>query len=98
MLTVLPWGPTRGKTLGVVGYGDIGQSAARIARAFKMNIIALRRRDELSEQEQAEGLKVSPVQPLNVEIVTHQYLVVVPLLRGCFVPTWILFEQFWQAV
>lgn len=49
----------RGKTLGVVGYGDIGQSAARIARAFKMNIIALRRRTELSEQEKAESLKVA---------------------------------------
>ena len=46
--------------MGVVGYGDIGQSAARIARAFKMNIIALRRREELSQQEEAEGLKVSP--------------------------------------
>lgn len=45
--------------MGVVGYGDIGQSAARIARAFKMNIIALRRREELSQQEEAEGLKVS---------------------------------------
>ncbi len=60
MLTVTQWGPARGKTLGVVGYGDIGQSAAKIARAFKMNIVALRRRDELSEQEEAEGLKVSP--------------------------------------
>jgi lactate dehydrogenase-like 2-hydroxyacid dehydrogenase len=42
----------------VVGYGDIGQSAARIARAFKMNILALRRRTELSQEEQENGLKV----------------------------------------
>ena len=49
----------RGKTLGVVGYGDIGQACARIARAFKMNIVALRRRVQLSEQETKEGLVVS---------------------------------------
>ena len=41
-----------------MGYGDIGQSAARIARAFKMNILALRRRTELSKEEEDEGLKV----------------------------------------
>ena len=34
----------RGKTLGIVGYGDIGRSAARLAKAYGMNIIALRRR------------------------------------------------------
>ena len=79
-------GAIRGKTLGVVGYGDIGQSAARIARAFKMNIIALRRRDELSEQEQAEGLKVSPAQPLTAKSVPIN-LVQVPLLRSCCILT-----------
>lgn len=50
----------RGKTLGVVGFGDIGQAAARIARAFGMRIAALRRRAELSTQEQADGLQVRP--------------------------------------
>ncbi|CAL8467553.1 g7091 [Coccomyxa elongata] len=65
----------RGKTLGVVGYGDIGQSAARIARAFKMNIIALRRRDELSEQEQAEGLKVYKPDRLNDLMADSDYVV-----------------------
>ena len=34
----------RGKTLGIVGYGDIGRSAARLAKAYGMNIIALRRK------------------------------------------------------
>jgi prephenate dehydrogenase len=48
----------RGKTLGVVGYGDIGQACARIARAFKMDVVALRRRVQLSEQEAKEGLVV----------------------------------------
>ena len=44
--------------MGVVGYGDIGQAAARMARVFGMRILALRRRVELSAEEQAEGLQV----------------------------------------
>jgi phosphoglycerate dehydrogenase-like enzyme len=32
-----------GKTLGLVGYGDIGRAVARRARAFDMNVIAVRR-------------------------------------------------------
>ena len=30
----------KGKTLGIVGYGNIGKAAARIARGFSMNLIA----------------------------------------------------------
>ena len=33
----------RGRSLAVVGYGDIGQASARLARAFGMNVLALRR-------------------------------------------------------
>ena len=51
----------RNKTMGVVGYGDIGQAAARIARAFGMNIVAMRRNKQLSDQEKQEGLTVSPL-------------------------------------
>jgi len=39
----------RGATLGVVGYGDIGQAASRLAKAFGMKVIALRRNPTLSE-------------------------------------------------
>ena len=60
---ILALGHCRGKNLGVVGYGDIGQSAARIARAFRMNILALRRRTELSKEEEEEGLKVRVCSP-----------------------------------
>lgn len=38
----------RGKTLGVIGYGDIGQTAARMAKGMGMKIIGQRRRPELS--------------------------------------------------
>ena len=54
----------RGKTMGIVGYGDIGQACARLARAYQMHIIALRRRTELSGDEQKSGLKArSAAQP-----------------------------------
>jgi len=36
------------KTMGIVGYGDIGRSAAHLARALGMRVIALRRRPEQS--------------------------------------------------
>lgn len=38
-------------------YGSIGQSAARLARAFKMRVVGLRRA-ELSQKEKEEGLVV----------------------------------------
>ncbi|HSP69876.1 MAG TPA: D-2-hydroxyacid dehydrogenase [Bryobacteraceae bacterium] len=37
----------QGKTLGIVGYGGIGSTAAELARPFGMRIVALRRRPEL---------------------------------------------------
>ncbi len=37
-----------GKTLGVMGYGDIGKASARRAKAFGMKVIALRRRPDKS--------------------------------------------------
>lgn len=38
----------QGATLGIIGYGDIGQAAAIKAKAMGMKIVAQRRRPELS--------------------------------------------------
>jgi len=40
-----------GRTLGIIGFGGIGSSAAALASAFGMRIIALRRRPELFERD-----------------------------------------------
>lgn len=37
------WAELAGKTLGILGYGRIGQEVARRARAFDMNVLATRR-------------------------------------------------------
>lgn len=39
----------RGKTMGIVGYGDIGRATAKLASVFGMKIVALRRNPEKSE-------------------------------------------------
>lgn len=41
----------RGKTLGIVGYGDIGRACAKLATVYGMRIIALRRHPFLSKDD-----------------------------------------------
>jgi phosphoglycerate dehydrogenase-like enzyme len=43
-----PWPELAGKTLGIVGYGRIGQAVARRARAFDMAVCAIRRHPDRS--------------------------------------------------
>jgi phosphoglycerate dehydrogenase-like enzyme len=50
-----PWPELAGKTLGILGYGRIGQALARRARAFDMNVCAIRRDVTRSS---AEGLSL----------------------------------------
>ena len=38
-----PWAELAGKTLGILGYGRIGRCVARRARAFDMDVLAIRR-------------------------------------------------------
>ncbi|KAL3163262.1 hypothetical protein ABBQ32_009659 [Trebouxia sp. C0010 RCD-2024] len=65
----------RGKVLGVVGYGDIGQETANLARAFKMSIIALRRRKELSQHDKDLNLKIYTPDQLNELMAESDYIV-----------------------
>lgn len=41
----------RGRTMGIIGLGDIGFTTATIAKAFKMNIIGVKRNATLDENE-----------------------------------------------
>lgn len=41
----------RGKTMGIVGYGDIGRSCAKLATIYGMRVVALRRRPYLSRND-----------------------------------------------
>lgn len=41
----------RGKTMGIVGYGDIGRSCAKLATIYGMRVVALRRRPYLSKHD-----------------------------------------------
>jgi phosphoglycerate dehydrogenase-like enzyme len=41
----------KGQTLGVVGYGEIGRESARLAHAIGLNVVAIRRRVELSKDD-----------------------------------------------
>ncbi|MGM9425262.1 NAD(P)-dependent oxidoreductase [Hydrogenophaga sp. MI9] len=52
-----PMGLLKGRTLGLVGYGAIGQAVARRAQAFGMQVLALRR---TPQPETGDGVRFSP--------------------------------------
>ncbi|GFR44249.1 hypothetical protein Agub_g5451, partial [Astrephomene gubernaculifera] len=67
----------RGKTMGIIGYGDIGQAVGRLAKAFRMRVVALRRRVELTEEERAAGVvdQLFPPSQLPALMATSDYVV-----------------------
>ena len=44
-----------GKTMGIVGYGRIGQATARLAQAFGMRVLACRRPEHMPQAEPSDG-------------------------------------------
>ena len=46
---VFPLNEISGKTLGIIGYGTIGKAVGRVAEAFNMRVLKLRRHDEADE-------------------------------------------------
>lgn len=62
-----------GKMLGLVGYGDIGQAVARRARAFDMEVIAVRRSATVTE----DGVQVLQGRGAVVELMRASDCVVV---------------------
>jgi phosphoglycerate dehydrogenase-like enzyme len=71
----------RGRTLGIVGYGEIGRTAAELARPFGMRIVAVRRKPELSVQDPLLD-KVYPPARMNEMLGECDFVVVAaPLTR-----------------
>jgi hypothetical protein len=44
-------GELSGKTMGILGYGSIGKACAKVAKVFEMEVIALRKHPELSQND-----------------------------------------------
>ncbi|CAN0152238.1 unnamed protein product, partial [Hapterophycus canaliculatus] len=69
-----------GTTLGVIGYGDIGQAAARRAKAMGMRIVAQRRRPELSQGDGIADEVLGADQQVGDVIEKSDYIVVAAAL------------------
>jgi phosphoglycerate dehydrogenase-like enzyme len=69
----------RGQVLGLVGYGGIGQDAARLARAIGMRVIAVRRRKGLSEHDPVLDRVFAPDQLHEMLGLADYVLVATPL-------------------
>lgn len=56
--TLGPWHDLAGKTLGIIGFGTIGQKVAQVANAFGMKVLANRRN---MESEAPDGVKYASI-------------------------------------
>jgi phosphoglycerate dehydrogenase-like enzyme len=68
-----------GKTLGIVGYGSIGNAAAERARPFGMRIAALRRRPDLFGQDPLVDQSFGPGELKELMAASDYILVATPL-------------------
>jgi phosphoglycerate dehydrogenase-like enzyme len=69
----------QGKTLGIVGYGGIGSTAAELARPFGMKIVALRRRPELFDKNALVDQSFAPAQINQLLAASDYVLLAAPL-------------------
>ena len=65
-----------GKTMAILGFGEIGRALARRARAFEMDVVAMRR--SIAQPEYQDGVMVYPPEALH-EVVAAGDVVVVCL-------------------
>jgi len=69
----------QGKTLGIVGYGGIGSTAAELARPFGVKIVALRRRPEMFQQNGLVDQSFAPSQINDLMAASDYVLLAAPL-------------------
>ena len=75
-----PWMELSGATLGILGYGHIGQAIAKRARAFDMEVLALRRNAAASAGD--SYAKVTGPEGLDDLLRRSDYLAVTVVLEG----------------
>ena len=68
-----------GKTLGIVGYGDIGHAVARRAHALGMKVLAVRRRPERCGAEECVGAVFPPEARREVMAASDYVVAALPL-------------------
>ena len=71
-----------GRTLGIVGYGDIGRAAAERVRALGMRVLALRRRRERSAGDPLVDETLPPERLNDLMARSDDVLVALPLTEG----------------
>jgi phosphoglycerate dehydrogenase-like enzyme len=69
----------QGKTLGIVGYGGIGSTAAELARPLGLRIVALRRRPELFQKDPLVDESFAPTQVNQLMAASDYVLLAAPL-------------------
>lgn len=70
-----------GKTMGIIGFGDIGQAVAARAADFGMRVVATRRRPEREEKKHS-GFRILPATAIREVMAESDYVVVaLPLTR-----------------
>jgi phosphoglycerate dehydrogenase-like enzyme len=79
-----PWPELAGKTLGIIGYGRIGQAVARRARAFDMDVCGIRR--DVARSADDALARVGDLETLDDVLRCSDYLVIAlpatPVTRG----------------